>query len=446
MKITKFSKMNQTIDFYKLYRKARDSYIEFHAHAGFKFRFVAIIGAASFPAYYIIWKYIFPQPYESITLRTIGCILCILLAISKYWPRFLKSYSILYTYICLCYALPFFFMTMLFMNNGNIIWQLSTMAAILFITLLYDTVNMILVTIIGTLAAILFFYSQTGNLLVPSTVWGMFPIFGFILIGIAAFNYSDDIIAKEKLKAASTLASHIAHEMRTPLLGVQLEAEKIQKYVPIFLESYHWAKKKGWEGKRISKVQLGGVAGSMQRIKDHSTSANLMIDILLMNVRQRNFPSVEFSELSARETMEKAIERYYFRANEKDIIQFEQDNDFNYLGSEILLIHVAFNIIRNALRSIHAKGEGNLKIHFVKGRTQNKIIFSDTGQGMEPEMVKYIFIPFFSGANDTGTNDNTGTGIGLSFVKFVIEAFGGTIDCTSELGVGTQFVISLPFM
>ena len=61
----------------------------------------------------------------------------------------------------------------------------------------------------------------------------------------------------------------------------------------------------------------------------------------------------------------------------------------------------------------------------------------DNGKGIEAEVLKKIFIPFFS------TRDG-GSGIGLSFTKFVILQHGGKIRVESKIEKGTKFIIELP--
>lgn len=66
---------------------------------------------------------------------------------------------------------------------------------------------------------------------------------------------------------------------------------------------------------------------------------------------------------------------------------------------------------------------------------------ADTGKGMDQETVAHVFEPFYQAEGDT---QNIGTGIGLSFVKQLVDALGGTITVESEAGRGTIFQISLP--
>ncbi|MEW8206603.1 MAG: ATP-binding protein, partial [Candidatus Thiodiazotropha taylori] len=65
---------------------------------------------------------------------------------------------------------------------------------------------------------------------------------------------------------------------------------------------------------------------------------------------------------------------------------------------------------------------------------------SDTGAGIRPKDLPYIFDPFFSRRAD----DVKGTGLGLSISLAIIEKYGGTIKVTSEVSVGSVFTVILP--
>lgn len=422
----------------RVFNRAKNSYIEFHTHAEFKIQFVALIGVIGFPSYYVIWKFIFLQPYESLALRLIGFVLCVILLLSDYWPKVMRKYRILFSYITFLYCLSFFFTVMLLMNEANTVWLLSAMTALLFVVLLHDAINMFISTIVGASSGYLYYYFLTGTFEVPYQLVMSFPVFAFTFLGVFLLNYSDDVIAKAKHKAASSLASNIAHEMRTPLLGVQLEADKVDKYIPKILEGYSWAKDHGWNEGRLNKRQITAIGGSMKRVKEHTNSANLMIDMLLMNVKYQDIAGEEFSIHSARETILQAIDRYHFRPGEKELLFFDGEDDFEFWGAEVLLVHVLFNLMKNSFRAINAKGSGKIGIKLVRDTNSNSIIFRDTGKGIPSDVVNYVFIPFFSGAGSSGA------GVGLSFSKNAISSMGGDISCHSVPGEGTEFIISLP--
>lgn len=102
------------------------------------------------------------------------------------------------------------------------------------------------------------------------------------------------------------------------------------------------------------------------------------------------------------------------------------------------LEQVIMNLAVNA-RDAMPQG-GTLTIETVNvGATELALRVTDTGCGMEPEVVARIFEPFF-----TTKEVGKGTGLGLSVVYGVVEQAGGRIDVTSEPGKGTAFTITLP--
>ncbi|MCM3790318.1 ATP-binding protein [Domibacillus indicus] len=100
------------------------------------------------------------------------------------------------------------------------------------------------------------------------------------------------------------------------------------------------------------------------------------------------------------------------------------------------LIQVFVNLFNNAVES---KGNNDLEISLVCTQEKNNIIFQfkDNGVGIDDQKLKYIFDPFFS------TKD-TGTGLGLSLSKKIIELHGGNLYVSSTPHKGTVFTIKIP--
>lgn len=421
------------------YRKAQRSFVEYHAHATFKTRAAALIGMIGFPVFYVVWHYVLPQPYESIALRSIGLVLSALVFYAPRGPVWLESHSALLSYVTLWYTVPFFFTVMLLMNGANDVWQLSLVSGFIYLVLLCDPINAFILGVTGSAAAFLVYWLAAGDFVVPAAYINVLPVLAFVLCGVTFLNYSNNLIINEKMTAIGGLAAHIAHEMRTPLLGIRLDADKIQKIMPDLMDALAWARSHGWPG-RIAPAMQTGMPHALQRIGQHAASANNVIDMLLMNAAVTR-ARTEMVDCSARKTIDATLERYHFRSGQRELVDIETDAEFSYAGVEILMVHVLFNLMKNALRAIEKEGHGRISILLRRGANRNEIVFRDSGPGMAPDAARNIFLPFHS--NEA---IGIGTGIGLSFCRSVVESFGGSISCESRPGIGTEFLIDLPIV
>ncbi len=400
-------------------------YVEYHAHAERKIRAAALLGVFGFPIFYFVWAYILPQPYESILLRGIGTGLCLVLALGSWWPARLRGYLVPFSYFTFLYCLPFFFTLMLLLNHSNATWQMSTLAALIYVVLLYDLMNAVIVLLIGSAAAVAAYLLATNGSPIPEGYWTTLPVLIFALAAFLGLAYGDNVIAREKLKAAASLASQVAHECRTPLSGIRFEADGCERLLTKLPQS----------GERDRLI------ASHRRVRQHITSANAVIDLLLSNVAQhhRGTPATELHRMST--IVEMAVERYHFKPRQRELIRIDITEDFEFRGSDLLMTHVLFNLMKNGLRAIEAKGgeDNALSISLKRGVATNCLIVSDTGEGIPPEILNYVFIPFVS-----AQRPGVGTGLGLSFCRMIVEGCGGTISCHSEPNSGTTFVIQLP--
>ena len=391
----------------------------------------------AFPAFYVVWGFILPQPYESFGLRALGFGLSYLVLASAGGPNWLHRNSAFVCYVALWYNVPFFFTFMFLMNGASAIWQLSLVSGFVYLVLLCDAVSAVILGITGSLAAFALYWVVSGGHAFPAEYLSVIPVLIFVLCGVAFLNYSNNLVIAEKMEAISILAAHIAHEMRTPLLGIRLDADKIHKIVPDLLRAHDWARRHDWPG-RISPAVQAGLPHAVARISQHAISANGIIDMLLMNAAA-NRTATELVTCSARKTVETAIERYHFHTVQRELVSLDLQADFDYQGVEVLTVHILFNLMKNALRAIDKAGHGRIVIALISGAQRNQLVFRDSGPGMGPDVVRNVFLPFYS-----NEGIGVGNGIGLSFCRSVIESFDGTITCTSRLGVGTEFILSFP--
>jgi two-component system, CAI-1 autoinducer sensor kinase/phosphatase CqsS len=417
------------------------SYTNFHEYAEYKIRNASVIGVFSFPLFYFVWTMLVPQKYESISFRLIGSGLCLLLALADYWPASLRHLRVALSYITFVYCLPFFFSYMMLMNEGSTVWLLSMLTALMYLVFLIDARNVLPATLIGTSLGSIAFLSAAGHPPFATTLYTAIPIFMFAFLGMLLLSQSTDRIVDEKLKAASTLAGYIAHEMRTPLASIRLNAQTIDSMVVVLSDAYIFARANGFSGSQIRPEKIEFLKSSCDHIVAQSNSANAVIDALLMNLSEtsRNGRTTDtWAVNSMRDIIDKVLSDNLLKYERKTKISLFDDTDFNFRGSQDLIRHVAFNLLRNAVRAAEETG-GSVKIRLVKAADWNCLVVSDDGPGIDPKALNYLFTPFRTFNRDSG-----GSGLGLAFCRLVIENIGGTIHCDSKQGKGATFTVRLP--
>ena len=118
------------------------------------------------------------------------------------------------------------------------------------------------------------------------------------------------------------------------------------------------------------------------------------------------------------------------------------------IGSPIHLKRLLMNILSNAVKYNKDYGKIHLSSREIPsdqdGVVMLEFICQDTGIGMSEEFQKHLFEPFAQ-EQKGGASKFGGTGLGMPITKSLVEKMGGTITFISEQGVGTTFVITIPF-
>ena len=112
-------------------------------------------------------------------------------------------------------------------------------------------------------------------------------------------------------------------------------------------------------------------------------------------------------------------------------------------GSEIQLQQAYSNFIGNAVK--YTPPEGDITVRAWVENSQFMFEVEDNGYGIPSDRQERIFERFYR-AHAPGTEKITGTGLGLSLVKTVVERHGGEVWLQSEEGIGSIFGCALPLM
>ena len=141
---------------------------------------------------------------------------------------------------------------------------------------------------------------------------------------------------------------------------------------------------------------------------------------------------VEDITISVAEYIEnKGIELIFDTEVEEEIIACDPDK----------IERIMLNLLSNAVK--YTKSDGRIEVYLgIKGE-QVFVSVKDDGEGIDKDKVNLVF-DRFTQVDDTLARRYEGSGIGLSLVKSLIEMHGGTIDVTSQIGLGTKFTFYLP--
>lgn len=138
--------------------------------------------------------------------------------------------------------------------------------------------------------------------------------------------------------------------------------------------------------------------------------------------------------------IEDNVNRYIHQIDKNIIVDFKIKDDI-FIKNYYLLFTILNNLIINAIDAIEHGG----KISVLEETDDYNLILTvqDNGEGIEEDMVDYIFNPGFTTKFDHKTGESS-TGIGLSHVQNIVNDLNGKIDVNSEIGLGTEFKIIIP--
>lgn len=223
-------------------------------------------------------------------------------------------------------------------------------------------------------------------------------------------------ILSDHLATIGQLAAGIAHEIRNPLTTVKGFIQLIKPYLSeIGKEEY--ARIALDEIDRANEIIYEFLnAAKPKKNKRQIIDVNKLVkDTLILYESEAILRNLE-------------IETFYSGENAKLYIDTKQ------------IKQVLVNLIKNAMEAIeefHGNLKGSILIKTDKVNGNAVILIKDNGVGMKDETIKNLFTPFFS-------TKETGTGIGLSVCKQIIEEHGGKISVSSQPNLGTTFQIELP--
>jgi PAS domain S-box-containing protein len=196
----------------------------------------------------------------------------------------------------------------------------------------------------------------------------------------------------------------------------------------------------------------GGVAGDLgetgrelvaNALRNSKRMERLVNDILVSRKLDFGHMSFHLQEVELMPVVEQAIEATSAYGDEHDI-RFDLDETAPGARVQVdpdRLIQVLTNVLSNAVR-FSAAGDV-VKVRVSRHSGLLRVAVADSGPGIPEEFRDQVFEPF-ARADEAGWRHRSGTGLGMSISKAIIEELGGAISFDTEVGVGTTFHVDIP--
>jgi len=225
-------------------------------------------------------------------------------------------------------------------------------------------------------------------------------------------------------EAKSEFIMMMTHELKGPLMAIQGLLEVMRK---------------GYVGSLTEKQQE--LVGRMyRRIESVMEVSKGLLDIYQWQSRS---PDVQWVPLSMKEQIQRAVELFKASAEEKGlrINVVLPDEDLTLMGTEEDMEKILNNLITNAIK--YTPGGGSIFLDLSASDDRVTLRVKDTGIGIDTEDIPRIFDDFFR-TKKGKEMDPYGRGVGLPFVKKVVETLGGNISAKSDKAKGTEFILAFP--
>jgi two-component system phosphate regulon sensor histidine kinase PhoR len=181
-------------------------------------------------------------------------------------------------------------------------------------------------------------------------------------------------------------------------------------------------------------------------INDETKRLRFQVEkVLQMSMFERQKATLKMKDLNANDLIAGVVKTFALKVEKNDgSITTELDADCPWIFvDEMHFTNVIFNLLDNAVK--YKKPDGDLQLHVRTWNESGKLYISiqDNGIGIKKENLKKIFDKFYR-VHTGNLHDVKGFGLGLAYVKKIIQDHKGVIRAESELNVGTKFIIVLP--
>ena len=261
---------------------------------------------------------------------------------------------------------------------------------------------------------------------------------------------SEEVIRNEQLASVGFLAAGVAHEINNPLAAIAWSAEALEARLHRILhpvlqssDANRLEDSVGDAGASLAGSDLETLRTYLRRIQDEAFRCKGITERLLDFSRLGTNQRKQQTDMNT--IVEDVVEMVrHLGPYRSQKVEFElADKPAIAWASPQEMTQVVLNLVTNALESL----DPDSKTGIVRVKVQNRpdseqvhLLIEDNGCGMDDEVLKHLFEPFF-----TRRRDGRGTGLGLPITNRIITDHGGRITPRSDgPGMGSRFEIVLP--
>ena len=237
--------------------------------------------------------------------------------------------------------------------------------------------------------------------------------------------------ARSASRAKSDFLSSMSHDIRTPMNAIVGMTNMAQ----LSLEERQYEK---------ASADLKVVQSSSRQL------LSLINDVLDLSKIESGKMVLAKEPYSLPDAVNQAVEvilPLFIAKSQNYHVRMEKLQHEFIIGDQVRLKQILINILNNANKYTPAGGQIDFTVEELPpvspGTASVRFTIADTGIGIAREKLKGIFDPFTREVN-TSVNQVEGTGLGLTIVKSIVDAAGGTIAVESEKEKGSEFTVTLP--
>ena len=255
------------------------------------------------------------------------------------------------------------------------------------------------------------------------------PSIIFSVVLLIVFGTTIIVIFRQKRlnDMKNDFVNNMTHELKTPISTISLAAQML---------------KDGDVGKTPSMLKhISGV------IVDETKRLSFQVEkVLQVSLFERDKSNLSFKEVDINDMLETVVATFKLKVENFDghIETNFAAGRANVTADEMHLTNVFFNLMDNAVK-YRSERDLLLTVHTWNEKDHLMISIKDNGIGIKKEHLKKVFDRFYR--VPTGNVHNVkGFGLGLAYVRKIVENHNGTIRAESENNKGTEFIISLPLI